>query len=385
MLTPDELLDHSAAEAGNIGEEMYQNDTRVNSEDDHDNQRCPETYPSGTFEDQSHRNRDLEERNSPNQEGCPGIATTVLNADDDRWKNYITLVSQERAMRKYTLLLALIALLAACRHYGTYEDRDKWMLPYRMTRMTLRNRPRQVTEYIYSASDTARPEVRRKYYNSYKFDPEGNMVSRNVYQDDTLWIKFEYWVDRDGMQQSSTPMGTGKVSLIVSRRLSDGRYMIINPDLTGRSNATILSFPSGGDEKIREEYSDSTAHGDPFQVVHFYYKGNRLLRVMYRTAEGSQEVVYFYSHSDAPDSLHIYQGSSASGNLLQRQLFFQNDHGDVVREIVISGKDTTLMEESSYIYDAKDNWIRRVKIPLKYNPSDYMGKDGTVMDREIVY
>jgi hypothetical protein len=211
-------------------------------------------------------------------------------------------------MRKYTLLLALIALLTACRHYGTYEDKDKWMLPYRMTRMTLRNRPRQVTEYIYSASDTARPEVRKNYYNTYRFDPEGNMVSRDAYQ-----------------------------------------------------------------------------NGDPIQVVHFYYKGNRLLRVMYRTAEGSQEVVYFYSHSDAPDSLHIYQGSSASGKLQQRQLFFQNEHGDVVREIAISGKDTTLLEENSYIYDAKDNWVRRVKIPLKYNPGDFMGKDGTVMDREIVY
>jgi hypothetical protein len=288
-------------------------------------------------------------------------------------------------MRRYTLLLALIPLLTACRHYGAYEDKDKWMLPYRMTRMTLRNRPRQVTEYIYSASDTARPEVRKNYYNTYRFDPEGNMVSRNAYQDDTLWIKFEYWVDRDGMQQRSTPMGTGKASLIVSRRLSDGRYMIANQDLTSRSNAKILSFPPGGDEKIREEYSDSTAHGDPIQVVHFYYKGNRLLRVMYRTAEGSQEVVYFYSHSDAPDSLHIYQGSSASGKLQQRQLFFQNEHGDVVREIAISGKDTTLLEENSYIYDAKDNWVRRVKIPLKYNPGDFMGKDGTVMDREIVY
>lgn len=287
-------------------------------------------------------------------------------------------------MRKYSLL-ALIGLLAACRHHSTYQDRDKWMLTYKMTRMTLRNRPREVTQYVYAASDTVTPEKRRKFYDRYGFDQDGNTISRNTYMNDTLWIKFEYWVDQDGMQQRATTMSTGKVSTTVSRRLSDGRYMIINPHLTSRSNATILSFLSGGDEKIREDYSDSTAHGDPFQVAHFYCKGNRLLRVTGGSASGSQEVVYFYSHSDAPDSLLIYQGSANGGKLLQRQLFFQNAHGDVVREIVINGKDTARLEEDSYTYDAKGNWIRRVMIPRKFDPSNFMEKEITVIDREIVY
>ena len=282
--------------------------------------------------------------------------------------------------------MAFIAVLAACRQdSGTYQDRDKWMLTYRMTRMTLRSRPRQVTEYVYAASDTGRPEIRRKYYNQYGFDAEGNTISRNVYMDDTLWMKFEYWVDQDGPQQRATTMDTRKVSLTVSRRLSDGRYMINNPHLTGRSNATIVGFLSGGDEKIREDYGDSTAHGDPFQAAHFYYHGNRLMRVTARTAAGPQEVRYFYSNSDAPDSIRIYQGSATAGKLLQRQLFFQNDHGDVVREIVIAGTDTTRLEEDSYSYDAKGNWVRRVMIPRKFDPTNYREKEITVIDREFVY
>ena len=288
-------------------------------------------------------------------------------------------------MRKYSLLFALMTLLSACRHYSTYEDRDKWMLTYRLTRMTLRNRPKEVTQYIYPAADTARPEVRRKYYTRYSWDSGGNITSRNDYLNDTLFMRFEYWIDQDGMQQKATSMNSGKVTYTVSRRLGDGRYMTTNPHSTSTSNATIVGFLSGGDEKIREDYRDSTAHGDPYLVAHSYYQGNRLMKVAGRPAAGPQEALYFYSKSDAPDSLHIYQGSSASGKLLQRQLFFQNDHGDVVREIVIAGKDTTRLEESSYSYDAKGNWVRRIQIPLKFNPNDYNGKGVMVIDREIVY
>jgi hypothetical protein len=109
------------------------------------------------------------------------------------------------------------------------------------------------------------------------------------------------------------------------------------------------------------------------------------MRVDGRPKGGPQEALYFYSKSGAPDSLNIYQGGSASGKLLQRQLFFQNDHGDVVREIVIAGKDTTRLEENSYSYDAKGNWVRRIQVPLKFNPNDYNGKGVMVIDREIVY
>jgi hypothetical protein len=32
----------------------------------------------------------------------------------------------------------------------------------------------------------------------------------------------------------------------------------------------IISFLSGGDEKVREDYFDSTATGKPLQVTHFF-------------------------------------------------------------------------------------------------------------------
>jgi hypothetical protein len=286
-------------------------------------------------------------------------------------------------MRKYSLLLALIVLLAACRHYSTYQDRDKWMLTYRMTRMTLRNRPREVTEYIYAASDTTTPGKRNVYYSRYRFDSEGNMISRNIYMNDTLWLKFEQWEDQNGVQQRTTT--DGKVVTTISQRLSDGRYMIVGPYPGYMRFAKIISFLSGGDEKVREDYFDSTAKGKPLKITHFFYKGDRLIRSTEQTAAGAKDFRYFYSVSDAPDSLLTYQGSATEVKLLERQLFFQNDHGDVLREIVIKGRDTTRLEDNTYTYDAKGNWVRRVQIPRKFDPTNDMGKRVGVIDREIVY
>ncbi len=193
-------------------------------------------------------------------------------------------------------------------------------------------------------------------------------------------------MDQNGMQEKVTDMSRGKISFIVSRRLSDGRYLTIRRDfVNGGYSAMIHRFLPGGDEEVREDYRDSTADGDPRDVAHYYYKGNRLMRVAARTTSGPQDVLYFYSGSDAPDSLRIYQGRSTEGKLLQRQLFFQNDHGDVLREIVIIGKDTTRLVENSYSYDAKGNWVRRVEIPRKFDPTNFLEKQITVIDREIVY
>jgi hypothetical protein len=69
----------------------------------------------------------------------------------------------------------------------------------------------------------------------------------------------------------------------------------------------------------------------------------------------------------------------------QRQLFFHNDRGDVTREILIKGNDTTLFEDNSYSYDAKGNWIRRVIFQRKVPVTNYAGNGPTVIDREIVY
>jgi hypothetical protein len=284
------------------------------------------------------------------------------------------------------LLPALIPLLTACHSTGgTYQDRDKWMLTDRMTRMTLRGQPKQVTEYIYPASDTARPEKRKIYYTRYGFDAGGNIISRHAYMDDTLWMTFDYWVNSDGLQDSTKVINGGKVIHSDSRRLSDGRYLTVDRHGYGKPTASILSFLAGGDEKIREYYPDSTAQGKPRQVAHFYYQGSRLMRVAAQTKEGPEEVRYFYSAWDAPDSIWTYKDNLIGRTLIERELFFHNKQGDVVRDITIRGSDTTRLEDNSYSYDAKGNWVRQISFERKgRNPYD-TGNGVTVTDREFLY
>ncbi len=287
-------------------------------------------------------------------------------------------------MRKYSLLLALIVLLAACRRYSTYQDRDKWMLTYRKTRMTLRNRPREVTEYIYAASDTTTPGKRNGCYFRYRFDAGGEYdLPKHLYERYPLVEIRAMGGLQNGVQQRTTTKG--EVVTTISQRLSDGRYMIVGPYPGYVRLAKIISFLSGGDEKVREDYFDSTAKGKPLQVTHFFYKGNQLLRSTEQTAAGTKDFRYFYSGSDAPDSLLTYLGTATAGKLLERQLFFRNDHGDVLREVVIKGDDTTRLEDNTYTYDAKGNWVRRVQIPRKFDPTNDMEKTVNVIDREIVY
>lgn len=289
-------------------------------------------------------------------------------------------------MRIYHLLPALIALLIACHPSGgTYQDRDKWMLNGRMTRMTLRGQPKQVTEYIYPASDTAHPEKPKMFYSRYSFDAEGNIISRYAYMKDTLWMTFDYWVTSDGLQDSTKIISDGKVTHTVSRRLSDGRYLTINRHGFGKPTASILSFLSGGDEKIREYYGDSTAQGKPEQVAHFYYQGNRLMRVAAQTKEGPEEARYFYSSWDAPDSIWTYAVNLMGRTLVERELFFHNKQGDVVRDITIRGRDTTHLEDNSYSYDAKGNWVRQVSFTRKDPHPSYIVGGVTVTDRAILY
>jgi len=280
-----------------------------------------------------------------------------------------------------------MAALTACHHTeGTYQDRDKWMLPDDgMTRMTLRGRPRQVTEYGYRVADSARPERRRSFYSRFGFNAQGNLISLYEYMDDTLWLTFDYWVDENGLQDSTRGIKDGRVIHMVSRRLTDGRYLTISPHVTSKPTASIISFPSNGDEKIQEYYADSTAKGKPEQSAHFYYAGNRLMRVEAQTKEGPEEVKYFYSRFDAPDSSWTYKNNVIGRTLAERQLYLNNSHGDAVREITIRGNDTTFLEDHTYTCDAKGNWVRQISITRKQSTPTYSAGGPYIREREFVY
>jgi hypothetical protein len=198
-------------------------------------------------------------------------------------------------------------------------------------------------------------------------------------------MKVERWLDGGGIQERMTNMLTGEVIHTISRRLSDGRYKTVTSHLRGGFTAWLISFPAGGNERIQEIYGDTVAQGKPDQVIHFYYKGSRLMRLTAALAEGAEELRYYYSASDLPDSILTYRVDQAERTLVQRQLFLLNDHGDVKRDVTITGKDTTFLEENSYTYDSRGNWIRQVSARRKVSTTNGLNSQTTVTDRKFVY
>jgi hypothetical protein len=94
----------------------------------------------------------------------------------------------------------------------------------------------------------------------------GNIISRRDYQDDTLVMKNDIWIDQNGEQDSITILrGEREVVHSVSRRLGDGRYIRVS-----RQNPTV--------------------------VLHFYYKGSRLTRVTVRGNDTTQFEENSYSY-----------------------------------------------------------------------------------------
>jgi len=182
-----------------------------------------------------------------------------------------------------------------------------------------------------------------------------------------------------------TNVQTGQVFRTASRRLSDGCYKMVTANLKGGFTTWLIRFLADGDEKIQEIYADTATRGKPDQVLHFFYKGSKLVRLTVETTEGARDLRYYYSGSDALDSILSYRGGLAERTLVTRDLFFRNDHGDAAREVMIAGRDTVYREENSYTYDSKGNWIRKVSDQLESSKANALKSKRIVADRIFVY
>ena len=292
-------------------------------------------------------------------------------------------------MAKVVLYLALFFAAVSCRqnHYAPWQHKAKWELPAHFHTMVVRGRPRQVTEWKYPASDSVKPAAqRRKNFTRYSFDRSGMFIQMESYLGEVPAVEYRQWQDKDGMQEKIE--SAGHVSLFVSRRLADGRYIITGTGLFGAEKVKeIIGFISDSDEVTHEYYMDTATGARPLQVERAYYQGARLMSVMRKSADSAfwVELRYFYSSWDVPDSLLTFQVRKGEKILDNRQLFFRNSHGDIVREVTIKGSDSSDRVEYSYLYDSKGNWIRQVSNPVHYSRRDRSSPEPSIVEREFVY
>ena len=250
--------------------------------------------------------------------------------------------------------------------------------------MPLRGRPRYVKESSYAARDSARRGLFGSFYTRYGFDTTGNLVSVYDYRNDKICAKTDYWIDQNGLQISGIDE-MKKEHLLVSRRLADGRYQLVF-GIPGEGPVTwLVSYLAGGDEVIEETFNDSMRLDSPVRIHHSFVHGNRPIKFVEHTPTSSIEARYFCSTFDRPDSILSDSGTSPDKKWVERQFLVRNQYGDVEKEIVIAGCDTTLVRRSAYIYDEKSNWIRRISTRLVDKNTREREDSVVISDREFVY
>jgi hypothetical protein len=294
-------------------------------------------------------------------------------------------------MAKTLLYLTLFLAAVSCSQspYGKWQNKTKWELPLHIQKAVVRGRPGQVTEWGYPAGDSAKPVAqRRKHFTRYRFDSTGMATQWGDYFHDSLQTETRQWLDKDGIQQRMTEGMTGHASLLVSQRLADGRYKVTGTGFFGLGAVKIIiGFISDSDEVIQEYYTDPAVGARPFEVERDYYQGQRLMRIMREWTDtgGQVEIRYFYSLWDVPDSMLTFKILTGEKLLDQRELFYRNSHGDIVRQMAIKGGDSSDRVEYSYIYDSKGNWIKVVSNPVRDSSRDHFNPKPTIVEREFVY
>jgi hypothetical protein len=204
------------------------------------------------------------------------------------------------------------------------------------------------------------------------------------YSNDKVFAKTDYWIDQNGLQIHGIDE-MKKEHRLVSRRLADGRYQLVF-GIPGEGPFTwFVSYLAGGDEVIEETYNDSMRLDRPVRIHHSFVHGNRPIKFVEHTPTSTIESRYFCSTFDKPDSILSDSGTAPDKKWVERQYLFRNRYGDVEKEIVIVGYDTTFVRRSAYVYGEKRNWIRRVSTRL-VDKNIREGDDSVVItDREFVY
>jgi len=289
-------------------------------------------------------------------------------------------------MRIPHLLLAACAFSCARPRqpaYGPYRNLDRGYLTEGKIRQPLHGRPKQITEYILSRPDTAGPQARHGFFVRFAYNWDGDMIYKHTYMNDTVVGSIDYRYDAGGIHDKSA-VGN-QTSILTSRRLPDGRFKVIDSSFKGILSSVIMSFSPDGSEQTEESYSDTSAQGRPVKTVHIYYDGGKMVRIESNSSDGYQEWHWIYSLWNSPDSILAYTGRPHALKLASRAIFYNNDHGDPVREITIYGADTMADRLNRYVYDRHGNWTQKIETTLKDKTGRFGNGEVAVWYHEIEY
>lgn len=283
------------------------------------------------------------------------------------------------------LLGGMLSLIACAAGNQRYTNNEKWIIPDAQPYYRLKDKPRVITEVGYPEGADTPYDKKKIFYFRYAFNGEGDMVLRNSYMNDTLFVVSQSSYDENGYQYRTWAVGGKDTAWGMSRRFGGGRFKTITRHAHGSLNSTITSFFHDGQDCLQEIFRDTLAEGRPYQTIHNFYEGQRLVKSLTTADEGAAMARLYYSTGTSPDRIE----TSTGGNIVKRDIFINNKAGDPVQYWQIEGKDTVTRSSFSYTYDAHGNWIKRrdftdnkTVMPNYFAPA---GGSTYIMEREIVY
>lgn len=298
-------------------------------------------------------------------------------------------------MIRILLLLSVIFTVSSCSDRtgtGKFYTNAKWQKfrkDYDLGK--LKDRPKKITENVYTDLDDTTFEAKGKYggFESFAFNVDGDLEKWQSWKSDSEWVIQELQYDANGMlvrfyTNRDTLHTFHDAGLVVSRKLNNNRFLLHSYINIGPAFMLVTFYNAG--QTVKKEYIiDSSKLEDVFKTVTTYYSDELLQKAITTTKDGFQQLDnYFYSAG------HVLDSSSRleSNKLNQKEFFMNNTYGDPVSYVLqrFPRADTIQYVTLKYVYDSHGNWIKRLENKIKgnYTPE---GKNPhyTLVIRDIIY
>lgn len=282
------------------------------------------------------------------------------------------------------MLYILTFFLIGCNDStAQYYLKDKWQTSA-SNYFLIKNKPKEVRENLYIGEKNISQNNPNNFgsYDLFTYDQDGNLLTRKLFFNNNMWYGFEYTYSRKGYEielTTKSAKGLTKRKTTLFEVKSDGSCEERDSEDSLVNKVKTYHYKNDGNE-ITCEYSIKSER----YKTHSWYNDQRIFKKIYQVTNQqvsfSSEHQYYYDKNNYLDSV-----IAKTGKLNDRTIFKKNKYGDPISEIWIRNMDTLVHKTYTYVYDNKNNWVRRLEQDHQSQEFGSNQKKYSLIVREIKY
>lgn len=301
---------------------------------------------------------------------------------------------QTQLMKKEIAGLYVISILtfflSACNDSDStkqYYLKDQWKTSSGNF-FQAKNKPKEVTEYFYAGENDILQNKLGKFgsYDQFIFDQKGNLLKRKLFFKEDMWVEFKNTYSKKGYW---TEFITKNVKGLTRKKTTD--FEVISDSICRETlyddplvkDVSIYHYKKAGNEIVKEQSVEASKFRRKSKR-HYWYNGQQILKETFVTNDEEIfriiETQYYYDTHNYLDSI-----VRRKDKLTDRTVFKNNKYGNPIYMLETSNKDTSAYKTYKYLYDDKNNWIRRLEEDHHANEFDLSDKGFVLIVREINY